>query len=266
LSAGKHRLRHPLEISKPLSLIGEGSGNTSVLGDGDAYVVKFVGNGPFVVHELRFKHEGSQYDEGSQYAPVVDVDAGQIDIRSCVFHGGAGRSPIGAEVGSQGGSGLRLRGQTRGSVANCISLENTLAGILIEEQAHPIVEGSVCTHNAAGGIAVSDQAHPILKDNSCHHNSSNGIYVGEQAQPTLESNDCGANWRSGIAYFGSAASIARHNTCSSIGRNGIRVSEQAQPRVAIGLGATAITRYFRNIAVRMRPSLFSDRLVLDSCA
>ena len=36
--------------------------------------------------------------------------------------------------------------------------------------------------------------------------------------------------------------------------------------IAIGLGATAITRYFRNIAVRMRPSLFSDCLGLDSCA
>jgi zinc-ribbon domain len=108
LKAGEHRLSHPLEIDKPLSLIGEGMDNTRVLCDGEAHVVKLVGEGPFVVHDLSFEHEGSLQ------ANVVEVIAGgEIDFRRCHFTGGIW------DIGEgRGGTGLLLQGLAMGSVAS----------------------------------------------------------------------------------------------------------------------------------------------------
>src|SRR5215217_625768 len=75
LKAGEHRLSQPLGIDKSLSLIGEGMDNTRVVCDGEEYVVKLVGDGPFVLHDLSFLHQGSLT------ADVIDVAGGELDIR-----------------------------------------------------------------------------------------------------------------------------------------------------------------------------------------
>lgn len=234
LKAGEYRLSHPLEIDKPLSLVGEGSGNTRVLCDGEEYVVKLVGDGPFRVHDLSFEHEGSLWAE------VVEVACSVIDIRGCSFIGGvldktATYLPW-LEGGKGGGRGLSLRNRTRGLVANCESVQNDGYGILVVDQAQPTLEGNSCQENkqsgigysgsAAGtarqntcsanewhGIRVQDQAHPTLEANTCQANQASGIVIFDQAQPTLEANTCQENGQFGIAYLGDVAVVARQNVC-----------------------------------------------------
>jgi zinc-ribbon domain len=82
LKAGEHRLRRPLAVKKPLSLIGEGMDNTRVVCDGEECVVQLQQEGPFMLHDLSFEHEGSRR------ADVVQVAGGEIDIRRCRFRGG----------------------------------------------------------------------------------------------------------------------------------------------------------------------------------
>jgi len=262
LKAGEHHLIHPLEIDKPLSLIGESSGNTRVLCDGEAHVVGLVGDGPFVLHELSFEHEGSLW------AHVVEVAGGEIDIRRCRFSGG-----VGVVGDARAGDGLFLRNQTRGLVANCESVQNEHVGISVNDQAQPTLEANACQGNRVDGISVNDQAQPTMETNTCQGNGNgigylgsaagaarhntcranegdgiviigqakpvlegntvsdndeNGIFVGGEAHPTLEANTCQGNKLMGIGYGDSAAGTARHNVCSANG-SGIGLVEQAHP-------------------------------------
>jgi parallel beta-helix repeat protein len=261
LKTGEHRLSHPLELSKPLSLIGEGMGNTRVLCDGEAHVIKLVGDGPFVLHDLSFEHLGSLW------ANVVEVAGGEINIRRCRFSGGVG---VVGEMKT--GAGLFLRNQTRGLVANCEPVRNERIGILVGDQAQPTLEANSCQGNRVSGILVGDQAQPTLETNTCQgngegigytasaagtarhntcrandhgisiigqakpvledntvsDNEENGIIVGSVAHPTLEANTCQNNKLMGIGYADDAAGTARHNVCSANG-SGIGVVERAHP-------------------------------------
>lgn len=261
LSAGEHRLSRPLKIDKPLSFIGEGIDNTRIVGDGEPNVVSFedgpLGDGPFVIRNLSFVHEGSLR------ANVVEADRVEIDIHRCRFNGG----PDGNAVG------LGLGDTTRGLVANCESVQNALgfgisgqaqltleynyckengaagiaysgsaagiarrntcsgneSGIMLYEQAQPTLEANYCKENRSFGIMVAGQAQPTLEANHCKENKD-GIGVAQQAQPTLEHNTCERNQRIGIFYLDSAAGIARHNACNS-NRDGIFVGEHAGPKL-----------------------------------
>lgn len=265
LRAGEHRLSCPLEIDKSLSLIGEGRDETRVLSDNGSYAVKFVdgdqllvipthvaefvGDGPFVVHDLSFEYQGSRW------AHVVEVGGGEIDIRRCCFIGGVGG--FWDEEGKRGGSGLRLGGRTRGLVADCEALRNGLDGISIADQAQPTLEANTCQENKWSGISysgnssgtarqntcsgnggligrlgsgifISGWAQPTLQANSCQQ-SMYGIHINGQAQPTLESNTCRENESTGISYSDSATGTARHNVCSANEYDGISIGDQAQP-------------------------------------
>ena len=261
LKAGEHRLSQPLEIDKPLSLIGEGMKNTRVLCDGEAYVVKLVDEGPFVLHDLSFEHLGSRW------ANVVEVASWEIEIRRCRFTGG-----VWDEAGKRGGDGLYsgivsswIAGiglvnthkiQTRGLVANCELVQNGLHGIEIgSESAQLTLEANTCQQNKMNGIVysgsaaatahqntcsanglhgigVAEQAQPTLEANTCSANGLQGIAVTDQAQPTLKANTCEDNKECGITYARSATGTARHNTCSANEKAGIAIMGQTQPTIA----------------------------------
>jgi len=218
LKAGTHRLAHPLTLDKPLTLIGEGMETTQIVCDGEEHVVKFSGDGLFNASDIAFVHEGTRW------ARVVEVATGEISLTRCRFTGG-----VWDEAEKRGGSGLRLLGQTHGTVMECQFIGNGLHGILVEEQAQPTLEGNTCRENKDTGIAYFGSAAGVARQNTCSGNEKNGIYVDQQAQPTLEGNTCRENKASGIGYFGSAAGVARQNTCAGNESHGIYVGGQAQP-------------------------------------
>jgi len=218
LKAGVYHLSLPLQIDKPLVLVGEGMDLTKIVCESEAYVVKYTGGGLFLAHDLTFEHQGLQW------ANVVEVVTGEIDFRRCRFTGGF------FDVdGRRGVAGLYLLGDVRGSVAECEASNNGLHGIYVANQAQPTLEANTCHSNKYSGIVYSGNATGTARQNTCIGNEMSGISVQGEAQPILEANTCQSNKYVGIAYFGNATGTARQNICIDNELHGIIVKEQAKP-------------------------------------
>jgi parallel beta-helix repeat protein len=217
LKAGIYRLKRPLVIDKPLTLIGEGMETTRIVCDGEECVVKFSGDGLFSARDIAFVHEGNRW------ANVVTADRGEVSFIRCLFTGGVWDEAI-----KRGGDGLWLFGMVGGRIEACQAIGNDLHGIEVSGLARPTLEGNTCRENKEDGIAYFENSAGVARQNICIGNGLHGIGVSGQAQPTLEGNTCRENKRCGIACLGNSAGVARQNICIG-NRHGIYVGGQAQP-------------------------------------
>ena len=216
LGPGTYRLAEPLDIRKPLRLVGAGMDETETVSKAEGYVVRFSGAGPFAAEGITFRHEGTAA------ADVVVVQGGEVAFTRCRFTGLPSAWGEGARVG------LRLQGETTGIVRGCVAVGNYAAGILVEGQSQPTLEANICTDNGAG-IAYFENASGMARQNKCSRNGE-GISVNHHARPTLERNVCSDNTTFGIQYLGEAGGVIRQNECA---RNwvGIFLTGSADPNV-----------------------------------
>jgi parallel beta-helix repeat protein len=203
LKAGIHRLKHPLVIDKPLTLIGEGMETTRIVCDGEGCVVEFSGDGLFSARDLAFVHEGTKWGD------AVRANKGEVQFYRCLFTGG-----VWDEANQRGGSGLWLYGTARGDVRECVASGNEGTGIRVSGEAQPTLEGNTCRENKRSGIAYFGSASGTARNNLCTANKFHGIGVNEQAQPTLEGNTCREN-KQEMASPTSAAQAGRLETTSA---------------------------------------------------
>jgi parallel beta-helix repeat protein len=260
LEPGIYRLAEPLDIHQPLRLVGAGMNQTKIVSEAEGYVILFSGDGPFIVENITFRHEGEAM------ADVVVVEGGEVAFTRCLFTGAV---VMGEEEADR--AGLRLAESTSGLVQDCVAERNERVGILVEEEAQVTLEANACSDNGIGigyggdtsgvarqnrctsneiGIKVAGQAQPTLEGNVCSDNEAGilyrdntdgvarqnqcagntmGILITDQARPTLESNVCSDNEGVGIEHGGTAGGVARQNQCAGNGIAGILVFEQAQP-------------------------------------
>lgn len=187
LNSGLHRLSKPLDLAAPVRLVGDGKGATIVAGDGEGHVIRFLGKGPFEVHDLAIEHQGSRP------ARVVIVDGGAVDFRGLKISGGARDA-----VARQGGDGLLLKGDATGAVTACEFVGNALHGITLTDTAHPVLEGNSSRGNGKGGIVWFGESGGTAKANICSSNGQYGIAVVDKAAPRLVGNACADNGRGGM--------------------------------------------------------------------
>jgi len=218
LAAGTHYLENPLELTRPVRLIGEGMDRTEVVCDGPNYVLKYSGSGRFVASGITFKHTGKAP------AHVVVIAGGEVLLESCRFSGGVLDSQA-----NEGGSGLVICGSSKGYVKGCQAVHNEANGIAVADQAQPTLEGNKSQENGWSGIAYWGSASGLATKNTCRRNKVHGIHLGDQAQPTLEANACEENDWCGIAYYRAASGVARRNTCCRNTQHGVYLTEQARP-------------------------------------
>jgi parallel beta-helix repeat protein len=217
LDAGVYRLAEPLEIRKPLRLVGAGMDETEIVSDAGEYVVLFSSAGTLTAEGTTFRHQGE--------APadvMVVVQEGQVDLTRCRFTGAVQVEDVAVHAG------LRFQGDVTGTVRNCEAVTNKGVGVLVEGQADLILEENVCTGNESAGIGYYGSGGGEARRNDCSENSIGILVVGE-AQPTLEENTCRNNEHYGIAYLRRGGGVARRNECSENGLSGILVDEQAEP-------------------------------------
>jgi hypothetical protein len=201
LEAGLHRLSGPLVIRRPVRLVGDGRTATIVVGDGEGFVLRFEGAGPFVLQDLAVEHQGTRW------ARVVSVAGGEVDVRGIKVSGGVRNLS-----GRTGGEGLLLEGDTTGSVATSEFTGNALHGIKLSGRARPLLEGNACKANGQVGIAWFEDAGGTARGNSTAANGRYGLSVVDRARPKLEGNACGGDHRGGL-YLEGDLPVPRDNRC-----------------------------------------------------
>jgi serine/threonine-protein kinase len=181
LASGEYHLRSPLLINKSLRLAGAGKDATIILSDSEAYSLKYTGKGIFFAEGLTFSHGGKNW------ANVVVVDGGEINIAHCRFTGGV------RDAKKRGGIGLTIGGDTGGIIRKCTFDDNAGNGVEINNRAKPVLESNVFRNNTGSGIAYSGAASGIARKNSCERNGTYGICINGRAQPELVDNQCTDN-------------------------------------------------------------------------
>jgi parallel beta-helix repeat protein len=197
LKAGIHRLKHPLVIDKPLTLIGEGMETTRIVCDGEGCVVEFSGDGLFSARDLAFVHEGTKWGD------AVWANKGEVQFYRCLFTGG-----VWDEANQRGGDGLWLYGTARGDVRECVALRNAGMGIRVSGEAQPTLEGNTCRENKRSGIAYSGSAAGTARQNTLHRQreASASAWASRPSRP----------WRATPA--GKTSCVALPTTAAQAGR------------------------------------------------
>jgi len=202
LSGGLHRLSRPLDISLPVKLQGDGRNTTVIVGDGEGYVMRFLGKGTFELHDLAVEHQGVRW------ARVVIVEQGTVDFRGIKVSGG-----VRDQAGKRGGEGLLLQGDVDGMVTASEFTGNQLHGIKLAGKARPSIEGCTCRANGKVGIAWFDDAGGVARGNSCSSNGQYGLAVVDKAAPRLIGNVCADNRRGGLFLESGKTSGVSDNRC-----------------------------------------------------
>ena len=217
LGAGTYTLEQPLDIDKPLRLVGADADRTEVVSEAEGYVVRYIGDGVFAAEDITFRHEGDAV------ADVVVVEMGEIALSNCSFVGAVSQDALNGDRSA----GLLIQGETTGIVEGCTATENG-DGIRVADSAEVTLKRNLCADNIVG-ITFSDNSGGIALDNHSSWNSYIGIEVSGSTQPTLEHNWCNSNMAGGIVFTSDAGGVARLNQCSENAGAGIMVLFQAEP-------------------------------------
>ena len=188
IESGEFHLPKPVSITKSVYLQGAGINLTSIICEGEEYVLQFDGKGLFTASGLTFEHKGGKK------ADVLRVMGGKINLQFCRFSGG-----MSDEINKQIGNGLFLCGNTIGTVSMCELRNNNKSGIYSGGQVNLNLEKNTCHWNREDGIAYYDSAGGNACKNNCNRNEEYGIKVGNQAHPNLNENICQGNKWSGIS-------------------------------------------------------------------
>jgi len=202
LKAGLYRLQRPLQLTRSITLAGEGRDSTRLVSDGEGYVLSFQGVGTFAIHDITIEHQGAVW------ARVVQVESGRIDMRGCRLTGGTRD-----EVNKRGGEGLWLTGTVEGNVAGSEFIGNGLHGIKLSGSARPLLEGNLCQGNRQTGIAWFESSAGVARGNTCNGNNLYGMAMSDRSSPDLDSNRCDGNRRGGLYVEKGLTPKIRDNRC-----------------------------------------------------
>lgn len=216
LREGVYRLDRPLEITRPVELLGEGMEKTFVACEKEEYVLKVWGKS-FTAKGITFEHRGSKASH------VAVIASACIRIEACRFCGA-----VFDQSSETGGVGLYVRGTATGTVRDCIFCNNQLYGICLSGEANLVLLSNACERNSVAGIMYTESAGGVARNNVCRNNNHIGIAVLSNGKPRIVGNTCEHNGKAGILYF-NAGGVAINNVCRNNEDAGIFVSGQATP-------------------------------------
>ncbi len=217
LGRGTYRLDSAVTVAEAIRLEGAGRDQTEIISNSPDWVLRFEGKGPFTVDGITFRHDGTEP------ADIVVIAGSEVHIVGCRFSGGVQGND------TDMGSGLYLFGTGNGEIRDSEFSGNELHGLLLMENAQPLLAGNSATGNGDSGFAYFDQAAGNAQGNMVSKNAQYGVYLDGETKPTLDGNTITGNGASGIGYWGRSSGVARNNQCTQNGQNGIYLNEEAAP-------------------------------------
>lgn len=272
VAPGTYLVASPLEVTRPVHIVGFGSGTTTIKGAASGGVLVCTTDGACSLSGLSFVHSAQAN------ANTVLIARGQIAVTDVSFTGAVGN-------GTNGGYGLCLEAASRGTVTDCTADANQFAGFFVSSGSAVSVSGCEADANGSQGIVISNAAQPsagsgatqadvplvspvlvsdvsggpapVLSKNTCAKNKTDGILVSagqptlqdnqclnnavgmqveNDAAPMIDGNNCSNNSRCGINYWDASAGTASDNTSEHNAWSGIAVGGSAHPSVSTNTG------------------------------
>ena len=157
------------------------------------------------------------------------------------------------DIQESGEIGIRVGERSEGVITGNTVSGDVPVGMLVTDEARPLVKGNILTNigavgllylgDAAGralanqmqgqeiGIQVGEAARPELAGNTVSGEVPVGILVTDEARPLVEGNTLDNRGDGGLVYLGQAGGQARDNRISGQ-EIGIQVGEAARPELA----------------------------------
>ena len=268
VAPGTYLVSSPLEVTRPVHIVGSGSDTTTIKGAAFGGVLVCATDGACSLSGLSFVYSG-QAD-----ANTVLIARGQIAANDVSFTGAVGN-------GTNGGCGLSLEAATSGTLTDCTADANQFAGFSLSSGSAVSVNGCEADANGSAGVVVSNTAlssagaggtqaavnavgpvlasdvsggpapvlakntcsknktdgilvsagQPTLQDNQCLNNAV-GVQVSDDAAPVVDGNDCSNNSRWGITYWNTSTGTGSNNTCEHDVWAGIAVVGSSHPSLS----------------------------------
>lgn len=237
LAAGRHELDEPLVTLRATSLVGEGSGRTTLAAGAEGSVLLHLGAVPLSLEGVALVHEG---DEA---ASVVVVASGAYRLQDVELRGAVADEERSAGWGLVLGGGDNELGPADDQVLQDVTVTDNEAGGVVAVDRAPDVTGLTATDNggcgvcylgSAGGsitggtlssnltgLSIAGAATPDLVDVAISGNSELGILVEGTAAPTIERVTVTGNGPVGIAVTGDASVTVRGGTVTGHGEAGL---------------------------------------------
>ena len=213
LSSGTFMLEKPVDVNISIDITGSGQEDSIIDSSAAGYVFRFIGDQSVVLNDLSIDHHGDKD------ADIIMVEGGEISILRCVIrHGNE--------------AALRIRGNTVGRIQNSW-FRNSMIGILIEDQAQPVIDSNQIMFNSSG-IVYKDEASGEAINNRLAENHQSSIEVNNHAVPMLRNNEIGSylnnfDGQFGIRYQDFSGGMASGNICLGQNMFEIFVADSAEP-------------------------------------
>jgi len=230
-----------LDVTFPVSLVGDGSGTTTINGAGSYNVVNITANN--VILE-GFTVVGSGFSgtdtgvllSGVQGCVLTDIDAssnnygfyldasGNNTFEGCAANGtpmdglfmdSSHDNYVGNGTFSGNGvDGISLLDSNRNTIARCEANSNAFAGIYLETSSNNTIHNNTCAFNSHGIDLWSYSHDNVVEYNDCnnHSGTGNGIRLYNANRTEVGNNDLFDNGR-GIRLRFSSDCQVHNNTC-----------------------------------------------------
>ncbi|PMQ01335.1 MAG: hypothetical protein CBR30_06685 [Dictyoglomus sp. NZ13-RE01] len=190
LQAGLYKFDKPLQITKSLTLEGEGIDKTRISYIGSEenehliQIFSIDDNVHVTIRNICFEY--TSYVKNDVNPDIILASDSTFEIQSCAF------------TGAKNVTGLFLLEETRGVVRDC-KFYDIDVGVAASENAEVIIEDNIFWNNQVGITFIGNSKGTVRK-NIYVKNKTGGIGIYDEAVVVLENNRCWQNGEIGIFW------------------------------------------------------------------
>jgi parallel beta-helix repeat protein len=219
-----YRLSAPLNVTRPVSIVGTGPDRTVIEVNAPGYGVGLRSSGQVTLHNLTIRRATN-----GPPGDLIRALGGIVQLRDVVVVGGLSGE---IERKSVGGAGVVAGKNSRLIATGCVFRSNHGNGVLVNERASAELTDCVLEKNGDAGVYARTASTVTLARSACRENHT-GVWIEAASAASITSNDLERNAESGLVLSGHVGGsvVVRGTTCSSNGRDGIHVRTAAAPTI-----------------------------------
>ena len=195
-----------------------------------------------LTHKLAYMsgEAGEEWVDVDEQRKILRNKTGQTNIPYKLHHPMRAGHADDGEGGTLNGASLArgtrrcviaVRDAAQATIRNNRIEGNAGYGILVSEQASPVIEGNFLSACCCSAIHVDGTSSARISQNSFTDNHAAGIDVRGEASPTIEDNKFRGHKRQAIRVADKSACIIRGNSLSSNDGHALIITDFACPRV-----------------------------------